>query len=92
MLPINATTLQNGTIDEALVQAKAQELCVFDWNRKPRGPKGKKAAFAAAFGVETSGSVGAPRSHSSAGPAYMEARSVFLTNRIVPTVPGHEPL
>ena len=52
MLPINATNLQTGTVDEALVQAKAQELCVFDWNRKPRGPKGKKAAFAAAFGVE----------------------------------------
>lgn len=74
MLPINATALQNGTIDEALVQAKAQELCVFDWNRKPRGPKGKKAAFAAAFGVETSGSQGAPRTHVSAGPAYMEAQ------------------
>ncbi|SPO22954.1 uncharacterized protein UTRI_01632 [Ustilago trichophora] len=78
MLPINATTLQNGTIDEALVQAKAQELCVFDWNRKPRGPKGKKAAFAAAFGVESSGSVGAPRSHASAGPAYMEAQKRVL--------------
>lgn len=74
MLPINATTLDNGPIDQALVQAKAQELCVFDWNRKPRGPKGKKAAFAAAFGVETSANMGAPRSHASAGPAYMEAQ------------------
>ncbi|GAC96499.1 potential fungal zinc cluster transcription factor [Pseudozyma hubeiensis SY62] len=78
MLPINATTLQTGTIDEALVQVKAQELCVFDWNRKPRGPKGKKAAFAAAFGAEASGSGGAPRSHASAGPAYMEAQQRVL--------------
>ncbi len=79
MLPISASTIQNGTIDEALVQAKAQELCVFDWNRKPRGPKCKKAAFAAAFGVDTSvNSQGAPRSHVSAGPAYMEAQKRVL--------------
>ncbi|SJX61576.1 uncharacterized protein SRS1_12563 [Sporisorium reilianum f. sp. reilianum] len=78
MLPVNATTLQNGTIDEAFVQAKAQELCVFDWNRKPRGPKGKKAAFAAAFGVENSNSLGAPRSHASAGSAYIEAQKRVL--------------
>ncbi|SNX83418.1 uncharacterized protein MEPE_02125 [Melanopsichium pennsylvanicum] len=78
MLPIHAITLQSGTIDEALVQARAKELCVFDWNRKPRGPKGKKAALAAAFGVETSGSVGAPRSHTSAGPAYMDAQKRVL--------------
>ncbi|UTT94405.1 hypothetical protein NDA17_005052 [Ustilago hordei] len=80
MLPINATTLETGAIDKALVQAKAQELCVFDWNRKPRGPKGKKAAFAAAFGVQTTGSIGAPRSHASAGSAYIEAQKCVLDN------------
>ena len=78
MLPINATTLETGAINKALVQAKAQELCVFDWNRKPRGPKGKKAAFAAAFGVQTTGSLGAPRSHASAGSAYIEAQKRVL--------------
>ncbi|ETS62717.1 hypothetical protein PaG_02455 [Moesziomyces aphidis] len=95
MLPINATTLQNGTIDEALVQAKAQELCVFDWNRKPRGPKGKKAAFAAAFGAESTGSVGAPRSHTSAGPAYMEAQKRTLNEtqhlNSAPHLPNYDP-
>lgn len=92
MLPINATNLETGTIDEALVHAKAQELCVFDWNRKPRGPKGKKAAFAAAFGVETTGSVGAPRSHASAGPAYIEAQKRVLDQVHPSNGNGHRPI
>ncbi|PWZ00809.1 hypothetical protein BCV70DRAFT_175284 [Testicularia cyperi] len=91
MLPINTTNFQNVVIDENLVQSKAQELCVFDWNRKPRGPKGKKAAFAAAFGVDTSTGVGAPRSHTSAGKAYMDAQKRAMDESQAVTAHGHQP-
>lgn len=60
---------------EDTILAKANVLCVFDWNRKPRGPKGKKAAFAAVYGDEDNINVGAPRSQSSAGKAYIEAQN-----------------
>lgn len=78
MLPATAAASSSTILDDESVQAKACDLCVFDWNRKPRGPKGKKAAFGAVYGSETDTNIGTPRSSDSAGKAYLDAQCKLL--------------
>ncbi|PWN43346.1 hypothetical protein IE81DRAFT_346555 [Ceraceosorus guamensis] len=75
----------------AAIEAHALNLCVFDWDRAPRGPKAKPQAATGAnsstSGVPASNAAqtkakkaplparGAPRSDRSAGSAYMAARA-----------------
>ncbi|PWN52844.1 hypothetical protein IE53DRAFT_246348 [Violaceomyces palustris] len=64
------------TNEETIIFARAKELCVFDWNRKPRGPKGKKRMTGDGTTSNGTGSMaaGAPRSTESAGKAYVDAK------------------
>ncbi|EPQ31800.1 uncharacterized protein PFL1_01132 [Pseudozyma flocculosa PF-1] len=62
--------------DYAAWIAKAKEICIFDWNRKPRGPKARKRP-GSSQSTDAAG-LGAPRTEASAGAAYVQSQQLQL--------------